>query len=59
MEKLKSRKIRREELVELKGIVERRIDEFEQCGECEKAQSEAVILGMVEGLLKKMDRSQP
>jgi len=53
IEKLRMRKIKRDELLELKDIIQKRIDEFERLGQCERAQSEAVILGLVEGLLQK------
>lgn|GEM_PF-3094387 len=53
LEKLKKKEITKEELLELKSLVESRIEELERRGECEKAQKEAVILGIVEGLLQK------
>ncbi len=53
IEKLKKRNITKDELIKLKEIVERRIKEFEEKGECEKAQTEAFILKMVENLLEK------
>ena len=53
LEKLRKKEITKDELLELRNIVQNRIDEFERRGECEKAQKEAIILGMVEGLLQR------
>ncbi len=53
LKKLRDKTITREELLKLKEILERRIKEFEERGECEKAQAEAVILAMVENILRK------
>ncbi len=53
LKKLRDKTITREELLKLKEILERRIKEFEERGECEKAQAEAVILAMVENMLRK------
>lgn len=51
--KLKNKTITCDELLKLKEMLERRIKEFEERGECEKAQAEAVILTIVENMLKR------
>ncbi len=53
LKKIRNRTITREELLKLKEMLEKRIKEFEERGECEKAEAEAVILAMVENMLKK------
>ena len=51
--KLKNKTITCDELLKLKEMLERRIKEFEERGECEKAQAEAVILTIVENMIKR------
>ena len=54
LRKLREKTITKDELIKLKEMIECRIKEFEERGECEKAQAEAVILTMVENMLKRI-----
>ncbi len=53
LEKLRRREIADDELMELKNALEAKMEALEKAGECEKAQKEAIILGIVRGLIQK------
>lgn len=53
MEKVRRKTANTEELKELKDILEKRMKEYEEEGECDKALSLSVLLVMVDNFLQK------
>ncbi|MDL1971482.1 MAG: hypothetical protein LWW94_11085 [Candidatus Desulfofervidaceae bacterium] len=53
MEKLQKRIINTKELEELKNILEKKMEEHEEQGECEQILSVSILLRMVDNFLEK------